>query len=294
MFNFAGIKRHTLFSPNHRGNDDAIFTQAAKELVKKGCTVNFYTEEEFLNTSLLPEEYIFTMARNKKTVKKLKQAEMDGKFVINSGYGIESCYRTNMTLGLLENKVPYPKSIIVPTDNVDEAALKGISCKTFWIKRGDFHAIHKEDVSFAQSVSHAMDILNEYSLRGIKEAVVSAHLYGDLVKFYGVRNSPFFYWFYPEEYSHTKFNIEAVNGAAHYYSFDENLLKQHGRKAAESLDVYIYGGDAVIAPNGDITIIDLNDWPSFAPCRNEAAVYIADCIYEQAVNHSQLIEKLMK
>ena len=41
------------------------------------------------------------------------------------------------------------------------------------------------------------------------------------------------------------------------------------------LDVVVYGGDCIISPEGDIQIIDFNDWPSFAPCRNEAGPQIA-------------------
>ena len=43
-------------------------------------------------------------------------------------------------------------------------------------------------------------------------------------------------------------------------------------------DVKIYGGDAIVAADGSISIIDWNDWPSFAPCRAEAAPHIAKCI----------------
>lgn len=40
----------------------------------------------------------------------------------------------------------------------------------------------------------------------------------------------------------------------------------------------IYGGDAVITADGTPHIIDINDWPSFAPCRRQAAEAIARLI----------------
>ncbi len=43
-------------------------------------------------------------------------------------------------------------------------------------------------------------------------------------------------------------------------------------------EVKIYGGDCIVDPDGSIRIIDFNDWPSFAPCRKEAAPYIAKCV----------------
>lgn len=282
MLNFAGIKRSTKHSPNHRNNDNAIFTLAAGELIKMGCTVNTYSEDEFMAMETVQEDHIFTMARSKKTVKKLQKQQQLGKTVINSGFGIEQCYRTNMTKKLIENNIPYPKSTIISTDNPAEKLFEPLSSAAYWLKRGDFHAIHKEDVSFVPNICYGIEILKEYKLRGITEAVLSEHLHGDLLKFYGVSGTDFFYWFYPFEFNHTKFNAEAVNGSAKYYAFDENLLKDYCSRAATALDVHIYGGDAIISPKGEMHIIDFNDWPSFAPCREAASVHIAQCIYRHA------------
>ncbi len=280
MQRFAGIKRNVKFSPNHRGNDSAIFNLTVERLKEMGHEVNEYSEEEFLSAEKISEDCVFSMARSKKVVKKLQKLQKE-KLVINSAFGVEQCFRTNMTNKLISNGIPYPKSIVVPTEN-PEALFEKLCCKVFWLKRGDFHAIHKEDVSFAPNTSVAIEILKEFHLRGINEAVISEHLYGDLVKFYGVRGSNFFYWFYPAEFNHSKFNAEAINGAANYYTFDEGLLKQYCGKAAEALGVHIYGGDAVIASDGSMHIIDFNDWPSFAPCRDEAATHIAQCIHNEA------------
>ncbi|HAO04714.1 MAG: hypothetical protein IPO46_08750 [Chitinophagaceae bacterium] len=290
MLHFAGIKRNTEFSPNHRGNDNAIFTLTAAELIKKGCTVTLYSEDEFMEMDDVFEDCIFTMARNKQTVKKLQKAGQQGKWVINSGAGIENCYRINMTNGLVNAGIPYPKSIIVNTQNITAKEFTALKGNSYWIKRGDFHAIHKEDVSFARNIGHALDILKEYHLRGITEAVISEHLHGDLVKFYGVRGTGFFYWFYPVEFNHSKFNAEAINGASNYYAFSEEKLKDFSTKAAEALDIYIYGGDAIIAQDGSMHFIDLNDWPSFAPCREEASLHIAQCIYQQAKKSIQQVK----
>ena len=37
----------------------------------------------------------------------------------------------------------------------------------------------------------------------------------------------------------------------------------------------IYGGDAVIRPDGRFFLIDFNDWPSFGSCTQAAAEAIA-------------------
>jgi hypothetical protein len=282
MIEFAGVKRRIEFSPNHTGNDGAIFSLVETELKKLGCSVNEYTEDDLL-AGKVNESFIYTMARSKEAVHKLQELEAEGRFVINSAFGIEQCYRTNMTLGIINADIPYPESRIVPTNAPADEAFEELGGKNFWIKRGDFHAIHKEDVTFVRNNNDGNEILAEYAVRGIEEAVISKHLYGDLVKFYGVRDSGFFYWFYPFDLNHSKFNNEAINSAAAYYEFDVELLKHYGESSAKALDVYIYGGDAIITPTGDMHIIDLNDWPSFAPCRNVAAEAIAQCIYKNAI-----------
>lgn len=191
MIHFAGIKRSSEFSPNHRGNDNAIFRLTIEELEKLDCRVDVYSEDDLIQMCCKRYQHVLTMSRNKQTVQRLQELEKEGKFVINSGFGIEKCFRTNMTIGLQENKIPYPRSLIIPTAKFVNGKLRELGETNFWIKRGDFHAIHKEDVSFAHTPSQANDIIKEYSLRGITEAVVSEHLYGDLVKFYGVKGTDF-------------------------------------------------------------------------------------------------------
>jgi len=281
MISLAGIRRNVEFSPNHRGNDNAIYLMTAEKLEALGCRITHYTEDEILAAEDIAEDAIFTMARSKAVVHKLQQWEREGKFVVNSAAGIEQCYRTNMTNRLVEQRVPYPESIIVSTANPGIQTFKVLANENFWIKRGDFHAIHKEDVTFVKSIEEGVEMLKEYALRGIEEAVISVHLFGDLVKFYGVSGTDFFYWFYPNEAHHSKFNNELVNGHTKKYAFDEDALKVFSQNAADALMVDIYGGDAVISPQGDIHIIDLNDWPSFAPCREEAAYNIAQRIYQK-------------
>jgi hypothetical protein len=275
----AGIRRGSEFSPNHTGNDAAIFELVTSKLLSKGCTIIEYTEAGFLGKDI-PEKMIYGMARDKQTVEKMKSLESDGYCCINSGVGIENCYRNNMTILLLEKGIPYPKSEIVSTQRDATDAFNRLESDKLWIKRGDFHAMHKEDVSFCSSIEEGNSLLREFAFRGIESATVSVHLFGDLVKFYGVRNTNFFYWFYPYDFSYSKFGNESVNGENHKYSFQEEMLKFVGNQAAEILGIYIYGGDAIISSEGFIQIIDLNDWPSFAPCREEASEAIAQCIYD--------------
>lgn len=276
----AGIMRAGAYSPNHIGNDAAIFNAAADHLRKRGCIVNIYSEEQFIADEVT-EPVIVNMCREMKSIHKLQELEQKGALVINSGFGIENCTRERMTRILVGSNIPYPESLIVNTDEGVTAALKKAGFTQCWIKRGDFHAMHKEDVSYVRHPEEAQEVLQEYFLRGIKRAVINRHLVGDLIKFYGVQDTPFFFWFYPFDLGHSKYGHEAINGKSQGLEFDKEKLRAICQNASEVLDVKVYGGDCIISPEGDIRIIDFNDWPSFAPCRQEAAPHIAKCILNE-------------
>ena len=273
----AGIRRGNQFSPNHVGNDAAIFSLTAEALRKKGYRVNEYTEADLL-TQDIREAFVFNMVRDWCSIRKLQQWEDSGRLVINSGYGIENCTREKMTRLFMAENIPYPRSMILRTDEDPTAALEEAGFVDCWIKRFDFHAIHREDVTYVSHVEEAKGILKEYAIRGITTAVINEHLTGDLVKFYGVAGADFFYWFYPN-LQHSKFGLEKINGKAHGIPFDKEQLQRICNEAAGVLNLKIYGGDCIIDEDGTIRLIDFNDWPSFAPCRNEAAPCIAECIH---------------
>jgi hypothetical protein len=276
----AGIRRGNQYSPNHIGNDAAIFSLAAAHLQKKGCLINEYIESDLLIKNI-DERIIFGMVRSWQSIRILQQLEDEGRVVVNSAYGIENCTRERMTRLLLSQHISHPKSLILPTDEDPTEAIEAAGFYNCWIKRGDFHAIHREDVTYVRHPEEARSILKEYAIRDIPTAVINEHLVGDLVKFYGVAGTDFFYWFYPSHMQHSKFGLEQINGTAKGIPFDEVSLQALCNKAAHVLNVHIYGGDCIISEDGVARLIDFNDWPSFAPCRDAASSYIAECIYAQ-------------
>lgn len=281
----AAIKRAGAFSPNHIGNDTAILNIVAEQLRKRGCEVNIYSEDQFAEGAV-SERIIVNMCREYRSILKLQQKEDEGCLVINSGYGIENCTRERMTRILLGNNIPHPDSLIVNTDEAVRDKLVRAHYERCWIKRGDSHTMHKEDVSYVRHAEEAQEVLQEYFLRGIKRAVISRHLVGDLIKFYGISGTSFFYWFYPFMVDHSKYGMENVNGEVSGIKFDAAYLKKICQDAADILDVRIYGGDCIVSPDGEIKMIDFNDWPSFAPCRAEAAPQIAKAIMAEIKKHN--------
>ena len=65
--NIAGIMRAGAYSPNHIGNDAAIFNAVADQLRKRGCIVNIYSEEQF-NNGQVNEPVIINMCREMKSI----------------------------------------------------------------------------------------------------------------------------------------------------------------------------------------------------------------------------------
>ena len=93
--------------------------------------------------------------------------------------------------------------------------------------------------------------------------VVQRHEDGDLIKFYGVGPGQWFTWFYHDP------------STARRLPFEIEDLAQQAELAAAAVKVEVFGGDAIVTPDGKIFIIDINSWPSFARVRSEAAVQIA-------------------
>jgi hypothetical protein len=55
-------------------------------------------------------------------------------------------------------------------------------------------------------------------------------------------------------------------------------LRRAAFGAAAALGLEIFGGDAIIQPDGAPVIIDINAWPSYARYRDRAAQAIADLL----------------
>jgi hypothetical protein len=267
----AGIKRRKEFSPNHVDNDAAIFSLCVEALRENGFQVNLYEEDEFV-TAGNGAQIVFHMARHHSTLHKLKELEQAGCRVINSTRAIENCGRLPMTELFSETDIPQPCSVIISTDSLTQS----MPFPKLWLKRCDAHTVSADDVCYVESEADFMHKLAGFAQRGITLVVVNEHLEGDLVKFYGVSGTPFFFWFYPNEMNHSKFGQEEVNGKPRKYAFSETKFAKISHQAAHVLQLDIWGGDAIIAPDGTIRLIDFNDFPSFKPCRDLAAKAIAD------------------
>lgn len=274
-----GISRGSKFSPNRETADFNIFKKVKDELNERGFRVLTYTEERFMQQPMLVDTY-FSMARSENAVKILKLIEKEGDAkIINSPDAVrKNCNRKLLYDRLTKKSINYPKSVLIHTDIVlGEQPELTYPC---WIKRNDSHAELKEDVSFINTPEEAEKLLTSFKKRGIREALASIHIEGDLLKFYGVGLHRFFYWYYPDE-TLGKFGLEKINGKSKGLVFSEDELRNECENAAREMHLDVYGGDAIVSADGKVNIIDLNDWPSFGLCQEEAAPAIADLIINQ-------------
>jgi len=92
---------------------------------------------------------------------------------------------------------------------------------------------------------------------------------GPIVKFYAVADGRFFSW-YPADGG----QVEIA----------EQRLRELVFAAARAVGLEIFGGDVAFPTPDDPVLIDLNDWPSFAPVRVDAAAAIAAYIDDKASN----------
>ena len=264
---FVGVRRKTEFSPNHIENDLQIINRTAENLRGLGAQIEIIDEAD-LPSGSLDGNLIFSMAQGPAGTNALYRYTQNHRtLIINSPKSVANCYRVNMVKILPEAGIAFPQSIIIKTDASPCSDLDEIMNGKIWVKRGDVHAVHREDVTIAYNRNEAMMVLREFHQRGIATAILQENVDGDTVKFYAVRESSFFHWYY-------------LNGIYHA-PFNENELRFLALLSAETLGLFVYGGDAIVGKDGSIKIIDINDWPSFAPVREKASEEIARLIYQK-------------
>ena len=266
------IRRDDRFSPNSVEKDRLILEAACRQVGarfgQQGVPCGLRWIDEVDLTADDEADLYLSMARLPGTLDLLEGFEQHGCRVINSARGIRNCQRSRLEQLMRESHIPMPPPCSAPYT----------AGGSFWLKRGDSAAQSRDDVVFCPDATALRNAIEKFRLRGIGDYVVSRHIEGDVVKFYGVGDA-FFRHYYPTDDGQTKFDDETQhNGKARHYAFDVTLLQAEASRLARLLQVKVYGGDAIIDAEGRFFIIDFNDWPSFSRCREEAAEAIANLI----------------
>jgi hypothetical protein len=270
-----GVYREQAHSPGRVDDDAAIMESVASALAERGFAVELVTPRDLVEQ---PFANVFAMCERKDVLDRLAAMEKAGAIVVNGPAAIRNSYRHRMIELFARNHVSSPISQVVATDSNGP---RPADCA--WIKRYDFHATQSDDVMYAASDTGWREALRRFAGRGIPFVIAQAHVAGDLVKFYGVRQSGapldacWFQWFYHRD--------KGMLG----HAFETARLRDAAFHAASTLGLEIFGGDAIIRADGEPVIIDLNPWPSYALYRDRAAHAIADHLVERFQRRPQLV-----
>ena len=241
----AFIGRALRYSPRSVDKDAAIMEAVRQALEAKGLFCLKPVSEEQL--SRLPEADAYvTMGRNMETLRLLAAKEQQGKTVVNTTNSVALCNHRKLLMQQLEQSgIPVPPLM---------------GCEGYWVKRGKGCREADNDVQYAPDFETAEALGKEMNQRGISEVEMRAHVAGFWVKFYGVCNTDFFRSYLVEDGTVRPFQRQDLHKLAN--------------TAAEQAGLEVYGGDFIVSATGPV-LVDLNDWPSFSPCREEAANAIA-------------------
>jgi len=264
---FLGITREPVFSPGRVDDDGAILRLVAERLQQLGQHVSVIAGDADRWPPVSPDTTVFTMCQGAYALERLQQWAARGIRIVNRPDAILNCQRHRTVAAFANGTVPFPASLLLSTDS--EPKLPTWVAEGAWLKRGDVHATEPDDVVFVSSAVATHRTLHRFRTRGIARVVLQRHAPGTVFKFYGV---------------HKRFFHGVVPAAANPVA-DEVVrrIETLGAEAAAVLNLEVYGGDCVVGVNDTVALIDLNDWPSYAPCRAEAAKEIAAYLLAQSV-----------
>ncbi len=261
-----GILREVQNSPNRESDDASLLTAVLDQLAILKMRTALMTPEDFDRVDVSSYDLIVPMCETYPRLMRLKNLEAQaGVTVINPADSVLGCYRTRMIASFAQTPgLCYPPTAVRRTTAAANSRAPAFGAGGgYWVKRGDVHNTCSRDVAFARNWSEVDAIRREFESREIQHMAVQRHTDGDLIKFYGVGPGQWFTWFYhdPETARRLPFDLE-----------DRAVQAE---RAAKAVRVEIFGGDAIIAPDGAVLVIDINSWPSFVRVRAEAAVQIA-------------------
>jgi hypothetical protein len=257
MTSLIGVFREPEYSPGRVDDDAAILERTRDALASRGVALHLGGIELLEHAA---PTAVLAMCQSASALLALDR--IAATRIVNRPDAIRACHRRETVRRLGNTNVPFPATRIVdtagPLSRIDDVTAP---C---WVKRGDVHAMASDDVVFAPNADAVAIALADFAARGIVHAALQAHVDGVVVKFYGVADGRFFRCF--TEHGTVPAALPALWDAAH--------------AGAAALGLEVFGGDLVVSPDGRPVIIDLNDWPSFARCRDEAADAIAGYVVE--------------
>jgi len=265
----VALYRQPSYSPNqHRANDTAILDATTQYLERHGWTITRASESEvgggtMRAQQLTDADVILNMCQGADASEKLLPLESGGVPILNRPSSVLSCHRHRLVDALAHRQIAFPRTAIITTGSDAELDGFGADGRAVWVKRGDVHAERSADVVTATR-QNLRDAIAAFASRGIGRVALQEHVPGPVVKFYGVADGEFFRYYSADA------GPEGSPPAV-----DEDRLRALAFAAAATLKLDVFGGDVALPAPDQPVLIDLNDWPSFAPFRDDAARHIA-------------------
>jgi len=260
MTPFLGIYREPICSPGrHLENDRTILELAARHLETRGHRVALSSADDAERAGR-DASVVFSMSRSPRCLELLTRWEREGKTIVNRPRAVIDTARDRLARRSF-GAASLPATRVVATAR----ALRGQIGDPFgagaqWVKGGELFSSRREDVRRVETRDALDLVLDDFECRGIATAVLQEHVEGREIKFYAVGPERFFHWLGADEAAgrlpRRDFQVPAT-------------------AAGTSVALEVFGGDIVIRGDGRIVLIDLNDWPSFAPCPDAGARAIA-------------------
>jgi len=276
MKSLVALYRNPTYSPAmHRRNDTAILDATVDELEHRGWSVTRSVEGDVAAGRLPAADLYVNMCQGPAASERLLTLVPPEALAINPPRSVLNCHRHKLVTHMAASGLPFPRTLIVPT--ADPQALIPLvhqlngDGRPVWVKRGDVHAETSADV-VATKEAGVTDAIAAFARRGVSRVALQAHVPGPIVKFYALADGRFFSWYAADPST---------------VDISEESLKALVFAAARAVGLEVFGGDVAFpAPDAPV-LIDLNDWPSFAPVRAAAAAAIAAYIDEKASNGKQ-------
>lgn len=262
MTKIVGIYREAVCSPGrHLENDAAILELVANELEMNGHRVTLATAGDAARLGA-DAALVFSMSRSPHTLELLTRWARQGTIVVNHPNAVLATARDRLARTTLDT-LSLPAAHVVATARAVRHRITAIPDGHWWVKGGDLYASRREDVRRVETMDELERVLDDFERRGISTAVLQEHVTGREIKFYAVGETEFFH------------SLDVPAAACGGDTAADGAFRRPAIEAGLALALDIFGGDMVIREDGRVTLIDLNDWPSFAPCRESGARAIA-------------------
>lgn len=237
--------------------DRAVLEAVGQSLSGSQASVSYCEANEILE-HLRKWDLIFAMCQSPRNIEWLKLLEGSVQ-IINPPVAMLNCHRQQMLLNLARYGFQHP------TWELREiATLRYQDSSGRWIKRPDLHATSGQDVLCVGSEDQLETCRRHFLHNRISEVIVQDHVEGSVVKCYAVAES--------------FFHFEVKSQLAPWdLWFIEERTREMTFQIGQCLGLVVYGVEFIVTKDGQVYIIDVNDWPSFRTCVNEAADAIVRC-----------------